>query len=171
MWFRLSERNTLRPRKKKVVLLKADFARVCLSPRILSPVVTFYRLNPWHLHYALGSTGGPGVIWPLFYRVLSAGGANDVFNGMRVAKSYRLTTSLAYAARRWVVGSLGTVAVRLSRVFEPPLTVATHRERAVSLRCTVAVLQSSCPLVLLTFNAPSAARLALASRRPCRVAT
>jgi hypothetical protein len=73
-------------------------------------------------------------------------------------------------ARRRVVRSLNTVAARLPKVVEPPRTMATHCEWAAGLRCTVAVLQPSCPRVSLAFNALPAARLAGARRRPCRVA-
>jgi hypothetical protein len=97
------------------------------------------------------------------------GEANDVFNGIEVVTSCRLATSLACAVRHLIVRSLGTVAARLPRVVEPPRIVVTHCERAAGLRCTVVILQSPCPHVLLAFNAPSAARLAGAQHRPCHV--
>jgi hypothetical protein len=90
---------------------------------------------------------------------------------MEAVTSCHLAMSLTCIVWRRVVGSLGTVAARLPRVIEPPRTVVTHCERAVGLRCTVTVLQSPCPHVLLAFNASPAARLAGTRRRPCHVAS
>jgi hypothetical protein len=58
----------------------------------------------------------------------------------------------------------------MPRVVEPLHTLATHYERATSLCCAGAALQSACPHVLLAFNRPPAPRLAGARRRPCLVA-
>jgi hypothetical protein len=132
--------------------------------------VAFYSSKPWQLHCGLGPNR-----WPrdnLIYYIGShyLGEANDVFNDMESITSCRPTTSLACAARRRVVGSLGTITTRLPRVVEPPCIVAIHREWVVDLRCTITVLQPPCSHVLLAFNAPPATRLAGVWCWPCRVA-
>jgi hypothetical protein len=113
------------------------------------------------------------TLWPRARQVARSrclGEANDAFNAMEVVSSCRLTTSLACAAQRRVVGSLDTIVARLPRVVEPPRTVAIHCEWAAGLHYTVAVLQSPCSHVLLAFITLPAARLAGARRRPCRMA-
>jgi hypothetical protein len=63
MWFGPSERETLRPREKRVVLLKPGLARVCLSLRILSHVWPFIAQRHGSYTVTLGPTGGPGITW------------------------------------------------------------------------------------------------------------
>jgi hypothetical protein len=132
--------------------------------------VAFYNSKPRPLRY------GPGPdMWPqdnLIYCIGSRclGETNDVLNGMKVDTSCRPAMSLTCTARCQAVGSLGTVAVWLPRVVEPPCIVAIHYEWAMGPRCTVAVLQSPCSHILLAFNVLPATRLAGAWRRPCHVA-
>jgi hypothetical protein len=44
-----AERRSVTPyvHRRRVVLLKPDLTQVCLSLRILSSAVTFYRSSPW----------------------------------------------------------------------------------------------------------------------------
>jgi hypothetical protein len=97
--------------------------------------------------------------------------ANDVFNGMEVVVSCRLTTSRACVARRWVVEPPGTITVHREWAAGQRYTVAVCYEWSADRRCPVVALQTPCPYVLLAFNVSPAACLACVRYRPCHVAS
>jgi hypothetical protein len=88
MWFRLLERNILRPQKNEVVLLKLDLSRVSLS------LFLFFDPWKWRLPEPFTAQGRAVTTSPKARQVASgqikpyavghhqAGVANDVFKGV-----------------------------------------------------------------------------------------
>jgi hypothetical protein len=97
------------------------------------------------------------------------GVTNDVFNGMEIITSYRLTMSRACVAWRRVVRPPNTIVVHHVWVAGRHYTIAACYDWPADCCCPAAVLQTPCPHVLLAFIVPPAACHACAWYRPCRV--